>query len=217
MTKNKLYWHYGASIFLLMFTVIAYFVKGNITVLAGIDQPIIQLIRGSLTPSKTTYFLYITKFGNTVTVILLTALIAGVLYYYKHTIAAYWLLLNIVIIQGIGNFSLKLAFDRPRPTVEHLVQASHSSFPSGHAMGSMLLYGTLILLLPKLIEHRGMRYTCQIILGLLILMVGTSRIYLGVHYPTDILGGFSLSLAWLCFSYPFYKKYDFIESFEGKK
>ncbi|WP_326717089.1 phosphatase PAP2 family protein [Vagococcus jeotgali] len=218
MEKTKLYWYYAASICLLLFAMIAYFVVSNVGVLAGLDDPIIHLIRGNLTPEKTTIFKYFTKFGNTSTIVLLTALVAGLLYVKaKDKVASYWLLINIILIQGAGNFTLKKIFDRPRPDVEHLVTAYNNSFPSGHAMGSMLFYGTLIFLAHRYIQNKGLRLTIQILFGILILLVGTSRIYLGVHYPSDILGGYLLGAAWLCFSYPFFEKYEFIQNFKGKR
>lgn len=217
MTKNKLYWQYAASICLLLFSAIAYFVKANERILGTIDQPISELIRGVITPGKTHFFLYFTKFGNTVTIVLLTLVTCTMLVKYNEKIAAAWVLINAALVQGVGNFLLKLFFDRPRPSVEHLVYAPHSSFPSGHAMGSMLFYGTLIFILPKLIKQPSLRLTAQVLLGIIIVLVGTSRIYLGVHYPTDIMGGFLFGLAWLCVSYPIYQKYEFIQSFEGKK
>lgn len=217
MEKTKLYWQYAASIFLLLFAALAYFVISNESVLSGLDNPLIHLIRGNITPEKTAFFKYFTKFGNTVTIVALTVVIAGVLYFnLKDKISAYWLLINIVLIQGVGNIALKFVFNRERPSVEHLVTATNTSFPSGHSMGSMLLYGTLIFITPIYIKSKPVRLTIQILLGILILLVGTSRVYLGVHYPTDVLGGYSIALAWLTFSYPIFKKYHFIQTFEGK-
>ncbi len=217
MTKSKqLYWSYAASLCLLLFTTIAYFVKSNEAILAGLDNPIIYLIRGNLTDGKTAFFTYITKFANTVTIIFLTGISFVFLYKYKEKVAAFWLLINAALIQGIGNTLLKLFFNRQRPSVEHLVSAGGTSFPSGHAMGSMLFYGTFIFLMPKFIHNKKLCLAIQLLLGLLVLGVGISRIYVGVHYPTDVIGGFLMGAAWLCFSYPYFKKYDFIQEFEGK-
>ena len=82
-----------------------------------------------------------------------------------------------------------------------MVEHSYS-FPSGHAAGSMILYGTLIFLIPVIIQKKVFRPLIQILLAFIIVSVGISRIYLGVHFPSDILGGFLLSLSWLCFTYP---------------
>lgn len=208
MTKNKFSCYLIAGISLLLFSIIATCVVIDENLLRSIDQPIIQLVRGTLTDGKTIFFKTMTKFGDTSTVVLLTVGLAAVLYFAKQKVSAIWLVINSAIIQGAGNTALKFIFNRPRPAGEHLVSAGGTSFPSGHSMGSMLLYGTLIILLPKFIKNKPLCLSLQILLGLLILSVGTSRIYLGVHYPTDVIGGFLMGIAWLSFSYPHFKKYD---------
>lgn len=94
---------------------------------------------------------------------------------------------------------------RERPTLEHLVTEHSYSFPSGHSTGSMVLYGTLIFLLPIFIQNKTLLHSLQFFLGLFILSIGVSRIFIGVHFPSDVLGGFSLGLAWLLLTYPIYK------------
>ncbi|MGO2082780.1 phosphatase PAP2 family protein [Vagococcus sp.] len=216
--KNKIYWQFAASVTLLLFAMIAYFVISNPIVLQSIDQPIIHFIRGSITPTKTSFFQYITKFSNTITIIFLTLVGSLSLYYWKEKISAYWLLINSALVQGLGNIILKSIFSRPRPAVSgHLVHATGFSFPSGHAMGSMLFYGTLILVLPNLIKNKKIRLSIQLILGLLILFIGMSRVYLGVHYPTDVLGGWLIGVTWLLATYPIFKKLEFKQEFGGNK
>ena len=210
MTKNKFYWYLIATLSLLIFALIATLLVLDENMLKAIDNPIIHLLRGSITSGKTLFFSTVTKLGNTSTIIILTALISGLLYYYKEKVAALWIAINIILIQGVGNSLLKLIFNRERPSHEHLVYAGGKSFPSGHSMGSMLLYGSIILLLPKFIKNKTLCSICQALLGLVILLVGTSRIYVGVHYPTDVIAGFSIGLCWLSFSYPHFKKYDSI-------
>ena len=209
MTTNKQhYWYAAAGVFFVLFAIIAFFVATNEATLSAFDNPIIHLVRGNLTDGKTSYFSLVTRFGDTLTVVILTIVSAALLYLSKAKISAYWLILNAFIIQGGGNTALKLIFDRPRPSGEHLVSASGTSFPSGHSMGSMLLYGTLIILLPQFIKNKPLRILIQILLGCLILLVGTSRIYLGVHYPSDVLGGFLAGACWLALSYPMFKKFN---------
>lgn len=116
----------------------------------------------------------------------------------------YWFIFNFVLVAGILNPLIKLLVMRDRPSLQHLVVETTYSFPSGHAATSMILYGTLIFLMPSLIKTREWAWMIQVLLGLLILSIGASRVYLGVHYPSDILGGYSLSLFWLCLTYPWY-------------
>lgn len=202
MKAHKTSWFIASGLSLFGFLVIAFFVAFNEAALKTIDQPISQFIRGTLTPSKTTFFSTMTVFGNTTTIVVLTLIGIIALYKWQGRMTAAWLFINAALVQGAGNLLLKALFNRPRPSLDHLVYASNTSFPSGHSMGSMLFYGTLIFLLPTIIHQRTLRIIIQCILACIILLVGTSRVYLGVHYPTDVLGGFFIGFAWLCFSYP---------------
>lgn len=92
---------------------------------------------------------------------------------------------------------LKDVFERERPTiVPHLVDASSWSFPSGHTMISAVLYPTIAALLGRLVLHQAARmYLMALGIGVTVL-VGLTRIYLGVHYPSDVLGGLASGSAW---------------------
>lgn len=108
------------------------------------------------------------------------------------------LIIGIAITGGILLTSLiKRGFDRPRPDlVPHGVVVSNASFPSGHAMMSAIVYLTLGLLLARTQPSRGLRIYLIALSVLLTLLVGISRIYLGVHWPTDVLAGWTLGAAW---------------------
>jgi undecaprenyl-diphosphatase len=92
---------------------------------------------------------------------------------------------------------LKLGFDRPRPDlVAHLAHAYSSSFPSGHAMLSAVTYLTLGVLLARAHERRRTKIIVMTYGVTLTVLIGLSRIYLGVHWPTDVMAGWALGAAW---------------------
>ncbi len=97
---------------------------------------------------------------------------------------------------------LKLGVDRPRPElVPHLVEVVTLSFPSGHAMGAALTYGTLGVLAAGIAPNRAARICLLSLAVIATLLVGVSRVYLGVHWPSDVLAGWCAGFAWaaLCF------------------
>ncbi|MQL51651.1 phosphatase PAP2 family protein [Desulfofundulus thermobenzoicus] len=95
---------------------------------------------------------------------------------------------------------LKWAFRRPRPAMDQLVHASGYSFPSGHATVSMALFGSIAYLAWTYLPPCRLRWLISGFFALLILSIGISRIYLGVHYPSDVLGGFMAGSIWLTLS-----------------
>jgi undecaprenyl-diphosphatase len=111
--------------------------------------------------------------------------------------AAGWLML-VAVFGGVAlNELLKLAFARPRPDL--IYQATRvftSSFPSGHAELSAITYLTIAVLLARSQSSFNIRLYYIIVAALLTTLIGASRIYLGVHYPTDVLGGWCIGAAW---------------------
>lgn len=95
------------------------------------------------------------------------------------------------------NQLLKHIVRRPRPNILRLVEESGYSFPSGHSMVSMTFYGIIIYLVYKNVNDKYLKWLLITLLSLLILAIGFSRIYVGVHYFTDVVGGFLLGLAYL--------------------
>ena len=104
--------------------------------------------------------------------------------------------LNLVLV-ALVNQILKLIFSRPRPFEWMLTEESGYSFPSGHAMVSSAFYGMLIYLIWQTKIAKKYKIILTVFLSILIFLIGLSRIYLGVHYTSDVIAGFALSLSYL--------------------
>ena len=138
----------------------------------------------------------VTALGSTVVLWLATFAVAGFLALDRRY-SAMGFVVGAVLSGWALSFVLKSAFDRPRPElVPHLMRVYFSSFPSGHSMMSAVVYGTLGSLLSSLVTRRRLKFYFLALAALAAGLVGASRVYLGVHYPTDVLAGWSAGLAW---------------------
>ena len=136
---------------------------------------------------------FITNFGGAIFVISLTTILFFVI---KDKKIGSSIITNLGIVT-ILNQIIKFIMQRPRPTEFRLIEETGYSFPSGHSMVSLAFYGYLIYLIYKYINNKHLKRTLIIILSILICVIGVSRIYLGVHYTSDVLGGFLISFAYL--------------------
>ncbi|MFV0560915.1 MAG: phosphatase PAP2 family protein [Enterococcus sp.] len=214
--KNKSFYWSGSFLFLIIFLLLATAVLNSWTILTNFDTAITQVIR-SLYPYFTSFFIGITQLGNPVVVGCIYLICAFALYRKNFKISALWLSVNVIGIAALLNSGIKLLVARQRPALEHLVTETSYSFPSGHSTGSMMLYGTLFCLVPLLINSKNWRLFIRILLIGVILAVGISRIYLGVHFPSDVVGGYALGITWLLFTYPLYKERFMHETQQRKK
>lgn len=161
------------------------------------DRAIIRVVQGWESPGLTGLAETLSRLGSTISVIALTLLLAVILYVsLKHRME---LILFAAAVGGAGllNKLLKAAFQRERPDIHPLVAETGFSFPSGHTMGAVALYGILAYLLWRHIASPVGRTALIAFCALMYLGIVTSRIYLGVHYPSDIVGGTLASAAWL--------------------
>ena len=134
---------------------------------------------------------FVTNFGGAIFLIVLTVLLVTII---KNKKIGLSIFANLIIVT-ILNQLLKRVLQRPRPTEYRIIEETGYSFPSGHSMVSMALYGYLIYLIYKYVENKYVKWILISLLSVLICLIGISRIYLGVHYTSDVLGGLLISIS----------------------
>lgn len=158
-----------------------------------VDQTIYNLIINLMNSNTTAIMMFASYLGSAVTLIVLSI---GFIFLLKDKRDSKYISINLVLV-FLLNRILKSIIARPRPQVLRLVQESGYSFPSGHSMVSMGFYGFLIYLIYIKIKNKKIKYPLIILLSVLIFSIGISRIYLGVHYATDVIGGFIIAVIYL--------------------
>lgn len=155
------------------------------------------LVEKLRTPHLTTFMKIITQLSNPIIIVLITiGLVIFSLHKLKNKKIAILIPTNLTIITALNQI-LKIIFQRERPTGYRLIEMSGYSFPSGHAMVSMAFYGLLIYLISKIIKQKPLKIILIALNITIIILIGISRIYLGVHYLSDIITGYSLSIIYL--------------------
>ena len=136
---------------------------------------------------------FITNFGGAIFFVVLTIILLVTI---KNRKIGLSIFSNLAIIT-ILNQLLKRILQRHRPTEYRIIEETGYSFPSGHSMISMAFYGYLIYLIYRYVKNKYIKWSSIAILSILICAIGVSRIYLGVHYTSDVLGGFFISISYL--------------------
>ena len=163
------------------------------------DVAVLQWLGAHHTPLLTNIMTEITPLGTGIVVMTIVGVTTAFLWHTEHRISAQ-LLLAATAGNIILNNVLKLYFDRARPSVfEWQTHAASSSFPSGHAMSATVVYGTVAYLLARLQKHGWSRAITLVTAIVMIALICLTRLYLGVHYPSDVLGGIVVGLAWAAF------------------
>jgi len=178
---------------LVLFTWIAEEMMEGAT--ARFDMSVRMWVHGFASPPMTAAVKFITELGSLgLFIAAAVAIFAFLLAGWKR--AAGWLLLSLAGATVLS-LSLKYGFHRPRP-VPFFGVAPHSySFPSGHSLFSLCFYGTLAGLINARVRSLWLRVVVWLGAGLLVLAIGLSRIYLGVHYPSDVVAGYLAALVWV--------------------
>lgn len=177
-------------VFTLIFGVIAIFHESRVG--RWIDREVYEFIYASESFITTALMLGFTQLGEVLSMIVMSLILISILMLYKLKIHTLFILISM-IASSILIPVLKNSFDRERPSMLRLIEISGFSFPSGHAMGSTIFFGSL----GTIIKHTDLNNKALLmtVCATFILMISSSRVYLGVHYPTDVLAGVVIGLA----------------------
>ena len=176
--------------------------------LVKFDQTIIHYVQGFISPKLTEIMLFFTFLGSVRWLIIAVILATLILFLLKKRALGTFVLLS----SGIGslfNSLLKHIFKRTRPDIKPLITEMGFSFPSGHSMGSFIFYGAIAYILIHYYHRKWRKITGATLMFVLIFLIGLSRIYLGVHFPSDIIGGFTAGGAWLVCCIIMFRYYEY--------
>ena len=214
--KDKQTYFTKGSFALLLLVIIGYMVKFYPEMLVNFDQPIQTAIRGDLPEFLTLLFRAITHLID-IPVIITWVLLVAFVFYRKQWKMESFLMLGNLTLAGLLIVTFKNIYQRPRPEILHLVEEKGFSFPSGHSLAVTIMVGTLIVIFSQRIKDKLCKRIVQVLLGFYLLSVLVSRVYLGVHYPSDVLASLCVGLGVLFIEFPFYDKLRFQWRFKGKQ
>ncbi|MED1304139.1 phosphoesterase [[Bacillus thuringiensis] serovar konkukian] len=187
---KKSLWQYELiCIFVLfvLFSIIAWRVHvGDVTVM---DTYVRRIVTGLQTESSLIFFSYFTKLGSTIG-ITITLILSLFMFWKKRYYVAMIVYPMTILITHLVNKGIKELVKRTRPTLNEALDALGYSFPSGNAMLSIVTFGFLAYICATNLKSIAGKYVITILLGILIIWIGLSRVILNVHYPTDILAGY---------------------------
>jgi undecaprenyl-diphosphatase len=179
------------------FATLAVHVRSGAT--QAFDDAILHWVGAHQVPWLRVAMLQVTALGTGVVVMMVVADAALFLWLTRHKHSAV-LLLATTVVGILLNSMLKDVFHRDRPSVfSSGIEVFSSSFPSGHSMSAAIVYGTVAYLAARLQRRRWSRIATVLVALILILLIASSRIYLGVHYPSDTIAGMTIGFAWAAF------------------
>ena len=187
-------WSGGAALGLLAFVRITRELsEGDVS---AVDRTILLAVARARTPWLTIAAIDVTALGSITLVVLFSAFTLVVLLVLRDRLGAFQMLAASV---GAGILTLvtKDIIERTRPEVgQRLITVSGFSYPSGHSLSTSALYLTIAIIAGRYVQHLGARVAIFVAVSAVVILVGASRVYLGVHYPTDVVSGISLGAAW---------------------
>ncbi|WP_153722510.1 phosphatase PAP2 family protein [Sporosarcina cascadiensis] len=175
--------------------------------ISGFDKAVIGAVQGTETPWLTVVMRAFTTIGSTMAVALIALAAFVTLLSRKHGVQA---LLLVAVVGGTGilNQALKFIFKRERPDLHRLIDIGGYSFPSGHTMMAFSLYTILAYIIWRNLRNTWSRTLAVTAAVFMIVMIAVSRIYLGVHFPSDIVGGIYASAVWVIASITIYQQFQ---------
>ncbi len=209
-TTRNIFWHdtllittqmlLSLVIFILLIALLVFLIRKPIRKYKPADLAVFKRLESWVSPARSKFISAITFFGNHQ--FLVPANIVLIIYFlairnhnwFSVRVAA------IAISSLVLMLVLKALFRRKRPLNPLLKAARGLSFPSGHAIMAVTFYGLLIYIVRHTIDHELLRIVCWVLLVVLIVLIGFSRIYLRVHYMSDVLAGFIIGFSWLLIS-----------------
>jgi undecaprenyl-diphosphatase len=224
LERHELYWLFvglGACVLLFLFMSLAGEVIEGDTL--AFDTKILRALRSRTNPGQPigppwmeNVLLDLTAIGGSTVLGLMVAAVVGFMLLQARYRTALFVLLT-TISGEILNAGMKFLFNRPRPSiVPHLRDAFSTSFPSGHAMESAIVYLTLGAILMRVAENRLTKIYILTVATLLTMLVGISRVYLGVHYPTDVIGGWIVGFMWASVCWLISQRFETIDEEKAK-
>ncbi|HEX6594669.1 MAG TPA: phosphatase PAP2 family protein [Bacillota bacterium] len=162
---------------------------------AFLDSALIEKIQALITPGRTAIIMIVSELGNVKLLALLTVIVSGWLFFKRKIAEGLWFGGTVLFCAIISTQLLKSLFARERPDGLQLITKTTWSFPSGHATGATIFYGFIGLILILLTIKVWKKILIGIVTFVWISFLLATRIYLGVHFPTDVIGGFLFGLA----------------------
>ena len=204
--KNNKFKIYGLIVFIATFVFIGVAIGVQTGYLDGFDDAVRYRVYSMRSDKLTVFWRLITHSGDRYVVIILGIILLLI----KSLREKYGVKFAIAALSSTTLYQImKYIFQRPRPDLAlRLIEQGGYSFPSGHSMNCLVSYGILIYLLLRYCENRRLAKLLSFGLGLLTILIGFSRVYVGVHYPTDIIGGWSLGIAVLVAMIYAFEKFD---------
>lgn len=189
----------------IVFMIWSALVTANSHFIQAFDNSIVKIISNH-NPTEINLFRHLTVIGNTSTIVVITVIIFIVLMLRRRFAPAIFLALTMAITNGFS-WCLKHIVQRARPSVHHLIYADGFSYPSGHSVGSMTLCLILLIFTFLWLKSKAAKTVLTIVWLFIPLFIGYTRMYLHVHYPSDVFGGWIEGITFVLLAYALYTRF----------